>query len=309
MRERSEAIGGSGAAKSGPKTTDGKSRSSANAVKHGALSLRPVIGGLETNEAWQSHRRGVFESLAPANHLEETLTERVAIQLWRLGRIVRYETEAIRINQELVAEGRLADGDGLRAQWASSTRTDRAEADRLHAAAVSQFLSDFDSMPDELHLDRDAGVAMIWAGFKAAFENHHEVISIPGIPDEDDEFDAFDAWTPGLLRRAFAAYAQKANITVEQLHSRMVENAEQHYADATEEIEATVRQRDLARHHNLLPSAEILEKITRYEVSIERSLIRTLHELQRLQASRHGLPVPVPMALDVNVSAESADGS
>jgi len=48
-----------------------------------------------------------------------------------------------------------------------------------------------------------------------------------------------------------------------------------------------------------------LAKLSRYETSIERSLYRALHELQRLQASRKGNPVPVPIALDVDVTGES----
>jgi len=39
----------------------------------------------------------------------------------------------------------------------------------------------------------------------------------------------------------------------------------------------------------------------RYESSIERSIYKALHELQRLQAERNGLPVSMPLALDVEV--------
>ncbi len=43
-------------------------------------------------------------------------------------------------------------------------------------------------------------------------------------------------------------------------------------------------------------------KLSRYETSMERSLYRTLHELQRLQAVRHGKEVPVPLAVDIDIS-------
>jgi hypothetical protein len=45
-------------------------------------------------------------------------------------------------------------------------------------------------------------------------------------------------------------------------------------------------------------------KLARYETSIERSLYRALHELERLQARRKGLPVSPPQVLDVSVSRE-----
>jgi hypothetical protein len=49
-------------------------------------------------------------------------------------------------------------------------------------------------------------------------------------------------------------------------------------------------------------AADVLVKLSRYETSIERSLYKALHELQRLQAARNGEPVPAPVVVDVNVS-------
>jgi hypothetical protein len=42
--------------------------------------------------------------------------------------------------------------------------------------------------------------------------------------------------------------------------------------------------------------------LSRYEVTLERSLYKALHELQRLQAGRDGQVVPLPEAVDVEVS-------
>jgi len=44
-----------------------------------------------------------------------------------------------------------------------------------------------------------------------------------------------------------------------------------------------------------------LSKISRYEAAIWRSIYRTLHELQRLQAARSGAEVSAPAAVDVTV--------
>ena len=44
-----------------------------------------------------------------------------------------------------------------------------------------------------------------------------------------------------------------------------------------------------------------LAKLSRYESSIQRNLLRTIHELQRLQAARKGEPVMAPQALDIDV--------
>jgi hypothetical protein len=47
--------------------------------------------------------------------------------------------------------------------------------------------------------------------------------------------------------------------------------------------------------------------LSRYEVTLERSLYKALHELQRLQAGRQGQEVPLPQALDVDVSVTPSD--
>ena len=46
------------------------------------------------------------------------------------------------------------------------------------------------------------------------------------------------------------------------------------------------------------------EQILRYETTIERSIYRALHELQRLQASRLGEKPPAPISVDVDISKE-----
>jgi hypothetical protein len=49
-------------------------------------------------------------------------------------------------------------------------------------------------------------------------------------------------------------------------------------------------------------SEDSLGKLSRYETSIERSLYKALHELQRLQAARKGEAVPLPVAVDIDVT-------
>lgn len=45
---------------------------------------------------------------------------------------------------------------------------------------------------------------------------------------------------------------------------------------------------------------ESIENILRYETTIERSMYKALHELERLQARRNGRDTPIPAVVDVN---------
>ena len=44
-----------------------------------------------------------------------------------------------------------------------------------------------------------------------------------------------------------------------------------------------------------------LERLRRYEVTLERSLLASVHELERLQKRRAGQDIPAPAVLDVNL--------
>lgn len=47
-----------------------------------------------------------------------------------------------------------------------------------------------------------------------------------------------------------------------------------------------------------------MDRLLRYEGQLERSFFRLLHELERLQARRHGQAVPPPVAVEVNLSRD-----
>ena len=51
--------------------------------------------------------------------------------------------------------------------------------------------------------------------------------------------------------------------------------------------------------------ADTLSKVLRYQTTIERSLYRALHELQRLQAARAGQEVSAPAVADIDVAIKA----
>ncbi len=123
-------------AKRGPKTKSGKETVRWNAVRHGVLSTSPVIPGLEREEDWEAHRAGLLASLAPEGHLEIALAERVALQLWRLQRVARYETESIALAQERVED-------------------DLARQRRYYSEVIGSSLSPTLPTPEQLEADRE----------------------------------------------------------------------------------------------------------------------------------------------------------
>jgi hypothetical protein len=86
-------------AQTGPKFERGKAVSSRNAEMHGIFSNTPVLD-IEDPAEWDAHLQGVLDSLEPEGHLETTIAHRVATLLWRMARVVRYETEMISIGMD-----------------------------------------------------------------------------------------------------------------------------------------------------------------------------------------------------------------
>jgi hypothetical protein len=108
------------------------------------------------------------------------------------------------------------------------------------------------------------------------------------------------------------------NVTVEWVESDKPKKEDEPAQSKEEDVEPTVPYRgyrsqqeaDLAAAGEAFSGAsgdkDALTKLSRYETSIERSLFKTLHELQRLQAARQGKAVAPPLVLDIDHSGEGS---
>ena len=82
----------------GPKTPEGKARSSRHAIKHGLLAKQILLRSHDPNEEqadFDELLESLLEDLAPANSLEQLLVERIAVCYWRLRRAYRFEAQSI----------------------------------------------------------------------------------------------------------------------------------------------------------------------------------------------------------------------
>lgn len=92
-------------------------------------------------------------------------------------------------------------------------------------------------------------------------------------------------------------------ITNEQKHQEALDKAQE--MKARQDAEAATLGRTFIRDAN---EANAFSKLSRYETTIERSLYKALHELQRLQAARGaGGDVAPPAAVDIDVSGVSRE--
>jgi len=101
----------------------------------------------------------------------------------------------------------------------------------------------------------------------------------------------------------FDNYRSITTITDEEKYEEALSKA--HEMDAKQEAETATLGRTFIRDAD---GANAFSKLSRYETTIERSLYKALHELQRLQATRRaGGSAPPPAVIDVEVSGVSRD--
>ncbi len=83
----------------GPATAEGKAIVAQNAVKHGIFARDLIITSGDGKEDEQEYRElleGLIASLNPSGQMECVLVEKIAVDFWRLRRVLRFESGSIR---------------------------------------------------------------------------------------------------------------------------------------------------------------------------------------------------------------------
>jgi hypothetical protein len=294
-------------AKGGPATQEGKEVVKWNATQHGIRSPAPVIPGVEKKEDWEEHRDGVLESLQPEGHLELTLAERVALLLWRLHRVTRFETESIALYQEQIEEDlareRRFGSHVLGADHPEEVRWKLKDAQRTHRT-----LKKLPGLPDDKVLSGGDAAGVLW-GVSAYIEDEDlEKVEMPsGVPEwagvEGDTAE-WDGWTVGMVREYVISMASPAGESPKELLEAATEKARLDIISAKQAVGRVEKDFERMSRERLLPDERTLEKVARYEAHLSRGLYKALHELEALQARRTGGAAPLAR-LDVDGLAGS----
>jgi hypothetical protein len=294
-------------AKGGPATQEGKEVVKGNATQHGIRSPAPVIPGVEKKEDWEEHRDGVLESLQPEGHLELTLAERVALLLWRLHRVTRFETESIALYQEQIEEDlareRRFGSHVLGADHPEEVRWKLKDDQRTHRT-----LKKLPGLPDDKVLSGGDAAGVLW-GVSAYIEDEDlEKVEMPsGVPEwagvEGDTAE-WDGWTVGMVREYVISMASHAGESPKELLEAATEKARLDVISAKQAVGRVEKDFERMSRERLLPDERTLEKVARYEAHLSRGLYKALHELEALQARRTGGAAPLAR-LDVDGLAGS----
>jgi hypothetical protein len=268
----------------GPKTARGKAIVARNAISHGVLAQVPVVPGFESGTEWESFRAGVVANLKPTGMLEKELGERIAVILWRLRRINRYETEELALLQEAVETdwAKQHGGDGRRFALRSSDPVAIQNGPQTFAENTER-LRRFPSLPDNAPLTEvDAGM-IFWAVASSLDLDRYKFLAQDLPVDEEGGPPVPKRWTAGRVRQQIAALgfepAEVMEAAIAHWTQRMVPRA---VADAKQVTQDLWRM----RRERMLPDDLVLGRIMRYEAHLNRQLMAALSALEALRERR-----------------------
>jgi hypothetical protein len=256
----------------GPRTSPGKAYSRRNAVKHG-LYVRPTTDfealGEDPHE-YEDLLNGLWRQHRPVGRAEEIEVERVALCCWRLKRAWRYEN----------AVNHAARRDFVRAELAEQEPYCK-ERDKEEEAVILQLQSAKKELEDggEISQELKQGICAMMPEFAALWsaldQRAQERLEEPDVSKRLRE-----------LSREMRSWAVCMS-TVTQGIAYLEALGPRRWTNV---MEAAV-----GRH--AIPNGDALDKILRYEASIDRQLGRALDRLERLQRRRHGEMIPPPVSV------------
>lgn len=278
----------------GPKSESGKSAVALNGVVHGLRSLAPVLPGLEDPADWDRHRAAIVQQMAPVGSVEMAFAERIALGFWRLARSAS-------------AESRVAEGARDRAYWEEVRQTAWRE-DYRKGNEAGQLIKE--RLDQECEDARPA--ALIWEkveegpfGYAISIEDAILAIFF-AVSDREwneslDDFNEKWDWPPKTveeLREILLWFGNRSGDAPEEWVEKQAKIARTRLVDAENRRDRILRAAEFAGEKALL-LGDWRDKLSRYETTIHRALLRDAHELQRLQAMRLGAIDAVPVAVDV----------
>jgi hypothetical protein len=273
----------------GPKTGAGKAVAKMNALKHGILSVEVLVQGVhykESRREFRNYRQRFWQELAPEGPLEEALVDEIVTNRWRHRRILLAESGEIALSVE----------SGC---W--QRKRGRIEHDWIlwkHAANMVY------------KMEESAGgiryLRHILEGVQAAVQKEGQLTA----PACKATLDAFAGQPNHITRQldAFGLWLQENPEKLEQA-ALLARHREQVLEYVDKELRALVwplqilnereeKEEDALQEAAVLPPADKLDKILRYETALDRQFYRAMNQLERLQRIRNGDLVPPPFTVE-----------
>lgn len=276
----------------GPRTPKGRAVSKMNALKHGILSKQVLVQGLvlqESEEELEALHRRFWEDLQPVGVMEEMLVDQIVTAHWRLRRALTAESGEIALSVD-TGERKRSRGPDPVLQWmkwhALGDPIHDMESSALGISCLEGWMRD---LRKAVETEGALTEEMVRKSAKYCGSKPNVMVleleallrkleTNPDCLDEDALRDRNKAGALAFLDQKIADF----KMWRDRAHER----------DGYEE--------DARQAAAVLPSADTLEKILRYETKLERQMYRAMAQLERIQRMRRGEAIPAPLSVEVS---------
>ncbi len=257
-----------------------------NALKHGLLARETVLPS-EIPEEFENLLHALSDHFKPVGSLEALLVEKIAVTLWRLKRAYRYETGVIRWEELNISDYEYAD-EVVRIGAEIKKNMEMFKYWKKDKRDLSKMLDEGKPLKDIFEWTEN------WKWVQKKL-----------FPEDDlDEDDDEETVAPNDL----CEHLQKQGLGTADIWRYHLEVCDDRIGWHKKEVKRLreAKAQNLLKPHvkrlkGSLPPKKELEKVTRYEGSLERQFYKALNQLERVQRMRAGekIPAPIPVELEV----------
>ncbi len=247
----------------GPRSIEGKAITAKNAIKHGIFARELVVSdgdGKENREEYDKLFQQLVEDLNPEGQMEVLLVEKIAVNYWRLKRLVRYETGEIR---QLL--------------------------DNFREKALERYYSDsgFDFLG--MGSKRKYRPAMEYYDYDDEVteeEIEEQTSKIDKMEEKDYDWSKDKEFKGFLKERSSSAEIKGFSQNKLTREKRKYLKAHRQILEEMKEVWTWKKRFEVIERIKVIPNEDTLSKINKYENSLERSIFRNLAVLKQLQQVR-----------------------
>ena len=281
---------------------EGKNATAPDSAARGIFSK--VVLKTESQGDYDSLVTGLRNACQPKGTLEEILVEKLAAILWRYRRLITAECGEIGDNLSSLArtDMRLKERDRLESEALRRQESGQGVIGMIYDPGfLSDCLRELQNLRDRMEPNVSSRSIEDRAVLRKLYGQQK---SLSGDIDmcrysTDSLYARYEKWIEsaranernqegGTLRRCFDLVVQAIEKEIQRLTE--IQNALN---------ESQPEQTELEQLRRNLPDADRMERLLRYEASVERAFDRTLAQLERLQGIRLGRPVTRPLKFGI----------
>ena len=269
----------------GPVSPEGKAMVACNAIKHGIFTRELIIDkgdGREDGQEYSELLSNLVQSLSPRDQMQQLLVEKIATDYWRLRRVLRYETGSIRQNLDTAIDDYYTGSERHKTNIEIDKEIEEQKGyiswNNRYIKCLKNGIVSFDKPEwgnDEIKTNIEDDIFTIAESIKySLFKNNEYARYTEGkiVFDELKQIFTREGYEKEDISDALIACLKEQN----EEYAKKIKGLEQKkYKNSLAE--------EVCIQVNSIPTRDNIEKIIRYEKTIQRSIIQNLALVKKLQ--------------------------